>query len=90
MAKHQKIAEIKDPNWHNSFCLDEVIHENGNKDWAFVWRGTKISPEGFVNKPAYFDWNILGKLIKKSFVEKKVSDMEILEFFRGLMEKDPA
>ena len=69
MAKHvREIASVEFHEGQYRFCLDEVLRddEDGRTEYAFVWRGNKKTPEGFVPKSAYFDWPLLGDLIRKA------------------------
>ena len=81
MPKHTELSSIKFNRGSNRFCLD--IIEGG--DYAFVWRGNKRSKNGFVLRPAHFDWRTLGILIKQSFNEGKISKKEMQKFLDSLM-----
>jgi hypothetical protein len=87
MPKHMELVSISadDPNYR--FCLDQVEWEDeeNRTEYAFVWRGTRASSEGFVPKPAYFKGKLLGSLLKQAFIEGRLPDNEIGAFVRGLL-----
>lgn len=87
MAKHTEL--VRDPESPSGarFCLDSVLRddEDNRREFAFVWRGTVRSPEGFQARPAYFDWPMLGRTIREAIATKSISPQEADAFFRALM-----
>ena len=53
-------------------CLD-LDKKNGT--FRLVWRGNKLSVNGFINRPADFDFSQLAKLIIKAY--SLIDDAEI-------------
>jgi hypothetical protein len=82
MAKHDELVSNPTQCGNHRFCLDRVIRDDSNNEveYAFVWRGTAKSKDGFILRPAYFDWEDLGKLIKKAFIEEQISEDEFKSF----------
>lgn len=86
MPRHTELASIRIDQGNYRFCLDSVVRndEDNRTEYAFVWRGTSASPEGFVPKPAYFNGELLGRTIRQAFANDKLPDKEIGGFVRGL------
>jgi len=78
-----EIANIEYKNGDFRLCLDKV--PDSNDEFRFVWRGTKVSKDGFINRPAYFDWETLGKLLRKSFTSGKITEDEISSFLNNFI-----
>ena len=90
MAKHTKINSIEFNNGKVSFCLDQVLRDDTDDslEYAFVWRGGKKSSEQFIDKPAYFSWNLLGSLLRKAILDESISQENLKEFFDAFMGKE--
>ena len=88
MGKHEKLVSIPFQDGKHNFCLDRVPcdDEKGTFNYAFVWRGNKKSPDGFIAKPAYFGWRILGQAIRKAINEGKVPAQDKKDFLAELFE----
>jgi hypothetical protein len=70
------------------FCLDQV--ENGTFPYRFAWRGTSVSPDGFINRPAEFDWGMLGRIIRQAVDQRLITNEELVGFMRGLVGSEAA
>jgi len=90
MAKHTKISCLKFKNGEISFCLDQVIRDDTDNslEYAFVWRGGKKSSRQFIDKPAYFTWDLLGSLLRKAILDETISQENLKEFFDAFMGKE--
>lgn len=82
MPKHTKLTGIGSEDGKYNFCLDRIT--DGDFPYSIVWRGTKDGPDRFIPRPAYFDFQMLGKLIRQAVTEKKVSGDEFVQFLRAL------
>lgn len=82
MATHQELTNLLFEDGQYRFCLDRVIREEGDSrtEYAFVWRGTAQSPDGFVLRPAYFSFRLLGKLLHKAIAEGILPKMRRVSF----------
>jgi hypothetical protein len=67
------------------FCLDRVSKEDGTFPYALVWRGTSVSPDGFINAPAFFTFDQLGILIRKARAENVITESELSALFINLI-----
>lgn len=63
----------------------ESIEVNSETKFRFAWRGNERTKEGFVNRPAYFEWEDLGKLIRKGFDSGKIKSEDIDDFLYSLI-----
>jgi len=81
MARHSELASIPFNDGRHRFCLDRVIRdeEDGRIEFAFVWRGTITSPDGFVPKPAYFNFDLMGRTIKQAIDNGAITFNELAE-----------
>lgn len=64
--------------------------EGSESEFRFAWKGNKRSKDGFVNRPAYFEWAKLGQLIRKGFDSGNIKESDIndfLHYFLDLKEK---
>ena len=89
MAKHKKeLASIAFHDGQYRFCLDEVIRddEDNRTEYAFVWRGSKVSPDAFIPKPAYFDWQLLAQTIRAAIKDGALPKKEFQVFLLELMD----
>jgi hypothetical protein len=68
------------------FCLDRV--ENGTFPYRFAWRGTTVTPDGFINRPAEFDWNMVGRIIRQAIDQGHLTNEELATFVRGLVGRE--
>lgn len=89
MAKHRKICSLEFENGEFSFCLDEILRDDKDNsiEYAFVWRGGTKSPNQFIDKPAYFSWNLLGSLLRKAILEGTISESNYLELMDAILGK---
>ena len=62
MPTHTKLVYDPQSPEENRFCLDRVQCDDG-VEYAFVWRGTAKSEDGYQLPPAYFDWERLGRAV---------------------------
>lgn len=87
MATHQELTNLLFEDGQYRFCLDRVIRDEGDSrtEYAFVWRGTAQSPDGFVLRPAYFSFRLLGKLLHKTIAEGILPEDEASEFLLFLI-----
>ena len=87
MPKHEELVGIPFHNGNYRFCLDRVARddEDGRLEYAFVWRGTKKSPDGFMPKPAYFDLALLGSTLRQAMAEGKLPAASAEEFLAALL-----
>jgi hypothetical protein len=85
MAKHEELSSISVQCGRYRLCFDEVTRddEDGRIEYAIVWRGTSVSPDGFVPRPAYFSLGQLGDILRKAIA--KLTDEEIKEFLKALL-----
>lgn len=60
-----EISSIKYNNGNHRLTLESI--EDSESEYRFAWKGNKISKDGFVNRPANFEWAQLGQLIRKGF-----------------------
>jgi hypothetical protein len=77
-----EIASIKYNNGNHRLTLENI--DNSKLEYRFAWKGTKVSKDGFVNRPAHFEWEQLGQLIRKGFESGKISNEEINDFLHQL------
>ena len=77
-----EIASIEYNDGNHRLALEIV--EESEFEYRFAWKGTKASKNGFINRPAHFDWEQLGQLIRKGFESGKISNEEIKEFLLQL------
>lgn len=84
MARHTEILHDPKSPEGARFCLDRVEND-GRIEYAFVWRGTKASPDGFQARPAYFDWDSLGRTIRLSFADGAIPTDDQQAFLRALL-----
>ena len=87
MAKHQELISIALESGKYRFCLDRVIRddEDNRIEYAFVWRGTAVSPDGFVLRPAYFNFQLLGQLLHKAIADKVLSQEDVSKLLLSLV-----
>lgn len=86
-AQHQELTSIPFHEGNYRFCLDRVVRgdEDGRVEYAFVWRGNKRSPNGFTPKPAYFDFTLLGRVLRQSLAEGKIPSEDAKDFLAALV-----
>jgi len=60
--------------------------DDSETEFRFVWRGNKSSKDGFIDCPAKFEWEILGKLIRKGFNSGKIKEEDIFDFLRNFID----
>ena len=77
-----EIANIEFNNGKNRFVLESITDSEG--EFRFAWKGNKVSKDGFVNRPANFEWKYLAQLIRKGFESGKITETEISEFMLNL------
>jgi len=77
-----EIASIEYNNGNHRLTLENI--ENSELEYRFAWKGTKVSKDGFVPRPAHFEWEQLGQLIRKGFESGKISNEEIKNFLLQL------
>lgn len=83
---HEELVSISFNDDRNRFCLDKVTDPNGNVEhYAFVWRGNAKGSNGFVMKPAYFNWKILGQTIRKAMTAGDIPDDDAKDFLAALV-----
>lgn len=93
MATHTELVNVPgDAAGYASsarFCLDEVERDDadGRTEWAFVWRGNQRTPDGFQLRPAYFDWELLGRTIRLALTSGKIPKEAVDAFERALAGK---
>ena len=90
MAHHNEMTSIPAVDEGCRFCLDDVIRddEDGRHELSLVCRGTKATPDGFIPKPAYFSWDLLGRLIRKAIDNGDVSIDDFQPFMTRLLERN--
>lgn len=86
MGKSEKMIEIPLQDMNRSFCLDRVLMDAKRQtfQYAFVWRGNKKSSKGYISKPAYFTWSMLGRTIREAMLTAKIPPKEIEGFLLEL------
>lgn len=87
MATHTELVHDPESPKGFRFCLDRVVRDDddGRVEYAFVWRGTARSTEGFQPRPAYFDWASIGRTLRLAFSKGGISREEFEAFQRALM-----
>ncbi len=90
MPRHEKLFGIPFSNGAYQFCLDRIDQSDTGEDtrYAFVWRGTSRGPEGFQQRPAYFDWMLLGQALRIAITAGHLTPQQVNEFFLGLCGRD--
>lgn len=78
-----EIANIEYKGGKYRLCLDQV--DSSETEFRLAWRGNKATKDGFVNKPAYFEWDQLGELIRRSFLTGKIKEKDINNFLINLL-----
>ncbi len=83
MASHKELARIPIQNEQYRLCFDRVTRdEEGNhQEYALVWRGTSVTPDGFVARPAYFSMVQLGQILREAL--KVLNEVEVATFLRS-------
>ena len=79
-----EISSIKYKNGNLRLTIESI--DNSKTDYRFAWRGNKRSKDGFINSPAFFNWEQLGQLIRKGFVSGKIKDTDINDFLYKLLD----
>lgn len=79
-----EIAKIEYNEGQNRLVLESV--DNSSSEYRFVWKGNSRSKDGFINRPAYFEWDQLGKLIRKSFDSGEIHHRDITSFLFNLLD----
>lgn len=84
MPKHDELVSISVQDGRYRLCLDQVIRDDEDKrtEYALVWRGTSVSSNGFIPRPAYFSITQLGYILHKGIPE--LGDQQIAKFFKAL------
>ena len=87
MATHTELVNVPFEGGSYRFCLDRVVRddEDDRVEYAFVWRGTSASADGFNPRPAYFDWGLLGQAIRQAFVSGMLDRNECNEFCEAII-----
>ena len=83
MARHTELVHLPGSEGYR-FCLDSVVTDDGRTEYAFVWRGTRVNPDGFQPRPAYFDWEGLAQTIRLGFSENAIPHEDKDRFLRAL------
>lgn len=76
-----EISSIEYNNGKYRLSLEQV---EDTEEYRFAWKGNKKSKDGFVNRPAHFEWKQLGQLIRQGFDSGKISKKEIKGFLHQL------
>lgn len=86
MATHTELISRSFGNVR--FCLDRVVRddeEDERIEYAFVWRGTASSPDGFVHRPAYFNFELLGEILREAITREDILQREeVLNLLQAL------
>ena len=83
---HEELVSVAFNEGRNRFCLDRVTDPDGNVvHYAFVWRGNAKGPDGFVPKPAYFSWEMLGQTIREAMVTGMIPEDDAKDFLAALV-----
>lgn len=87
MATHTELESIPMQGGRYRFCLDRVIRDDADNriEYSFVWRGTAKSPDGFIPRQAYFEFNLLGQLLHQAIVNGSISEGDASEFLLTLI-----
>lgn len=78
-----EISNIEYNDGKHRLSLDSI--ENSETEFRFAWRGNEISKDAFVNRPAHFEWEALGKLIRKGFDSGKIKPEDMDRFLYNLI-----
>lgn len=78
-----EISSIKYQNGDHRLTLEKV--DESESEFRFAWKGNKRSKDGFINRPAYFEWAQLGQLIRSGFDSGKIKDSDINDFLFSLL-----
>ncbi len=92
--RHQTLSRIEFDGGSYSFSLDRItrLDEDSRIEYAFVWRGDKRGPDYIMQKPAFFNWQWAGQLIRQAIADNQLEIGDIEPFIRsmmGLSKKDP-
>lgn len=63
----------------------ETVEDDSEIKFRFAWRGNERTKDGFVNRPAHFEWEALGELIRKGFESGHIKKEEIDGFLHSLL-----
>jgi hypothetical protein len=75
MPTHSELISIPIHDGQYRLCPGRI--QNGDWPFALVWRGTTVSPDGFNPRCAYFDLELLGRLLRQAVTQESLSDQEI-------------
>lgn len=91
MAKHTELTNLPVSPGKHRLCLDRVERddEDGRFEYSLVWRGTSASPDGFVQRPAYFTFARLGRLLREAAMDSQIPREEVDEFLHNLLGLTP-
>ena len=81
-----EISSIEYNNGANRLALESI--DESETEYRFAWRGNERTKDGFVNNPAWFEWEQLGQLIRKGFDSGKIKDSDIKAFLFSLYNLD--
>lgn len=76
-----EISSIEYNDGKNRLSLEQL---EDTEEYRFAWKGNIKSKDGFVNRPAHFEWEQLGQLIRQGFDSGKISNKEIKGFLHQL------
>jgi hypothetical protein len=71
----------------NRFSLDIIENETieGQRVYRLNWRGTTTSVDGFINRPAHFNFAMLGEIIGRAIRDRVIGRDEAIVFFDSLI-----
>jgi hypothetical protein len=79
-----EIESIKYNDGKHRFAIERI--DGSESEFRFTWRGNKKSKDGFLPRPANFEWHQLGQLIRKAFDSGEIKESEINDFLRNLLD----
>jgi len=84
MPRHSEVESLR--SGEHRFCLDFVDRSDEDEDntYAFVWRGTRVSADGFNPRHAYFTFSDLGQILH-NFFSREENDALRKEFLKALL-----
>jgi len=95
MARWQdsQLASFEYNDGANRLCLDLMPEDDENYSpehpYRLVWRGDERSPDTFINRPAYFNWEVLGVLIRQALDNGRLTFHEFQPFLEALIRPRP-
>ena len=86
--RHETLSRKEFDGGSYSLSLDRIerLDEDNRIEFAFVWRGDRRGPDYIVQKPAYFNWQWAGYLIRQAIANDRLTINDIEPFLRSLMD----